>query len=261
MIRLDSARTEEAVALIALGHQASIGNQFVDAEIYFRNAIGLDDRLPMAHNNLGWALYKQGRINEAIESYQNALLLNGSFTLAQINLSSLFVTLGRAEEARDLWRTLAAANPRDRRLLNSIVSDALRTGDLRTAASMAERYATVCRSYGESRWRAEDSLAKDSVSPVPMITIDKLKHDIAQFEYLTNQGFLEIDLEDIIKRCERVLDRKRHVGHGLSFAFDDETSDLIGHVYGRLVHLRKTPRTRPGVVGGVGFRCGGKGLR
>jgi tetratricopeptide (TPR) repeat protein len=246
MTRLDSVRpaerAEEALALIAQSHQASISNQFVEAEIYLRKAIELDDGLPMAHNNLGWALHKQGRLSDAIESYRNALTLNGSFTLAQINLSSLFASVGRIEEARNLWRVLAAANPRDRRLLNSIVSDALGAGDIRTAASVAEQYATVCRGFKESRWGAGDSLAPDSVTPVPMITIDKLKHDIEQFQYLKGQGVLAIDLGDIIERYQRALERKRNVGHGVSFACDDETSDLIGHVYGRLVHLRETPR-------------------
>jgi len=165
-------RTDDAMELVAQGHQASLANQFVEAENYFREAVALDDKLPMAHNNLGWSLHKQGKFGDAIESYQSALALNGSFTLAQINLSSLFATLGRVEEARGLWRALAAANPRDSQLLNGIVSDALGGGDLRTAASMAEQYATLCRGFGASRWRAGDSLASDG-SPVPMLTVDK----------------------------------------------------------------------------------------
>jgi len=63
-----------------------------------------------------------------------------------------------------------------------------------------------------------------------------------QFRYLKGQGFQAINLEDVLERYQRVLETKRHVGHGVSFAFDDETSDLIGHIYGRLVHLLKTPR-------------------
>jgi tetratricopeptide (TPR) repeat protein len=138
---------ESALALIAQGHQASLDGQFADSEICFRKAIALDAGLPMAFNNLGWALQAQGRNGEAIEAYQNALALNGDLTLAQINLSSLFADLGRVEDAAVLWRVLAASNPRDRTLLNSIISAALEAGDLATAAAVAEQHACLCRAF------------------------------------------------------------------------------------------------------------------
>jgi tetratricopeptide (TPR) repeat protein len=229
--------TERALALIAQGHQASLDRQFADAEICFRNAIALDARLPMAFNNLGWALQAQGRNGEAIEAYQGALALNGGLTLAQINLSSLFAALGRVEEAAGLWRALAAGNPRDQTLLNSIVSAALEAGDLATAANVAEQYASLCRAF-----RGVGAGAGDSLSPAPMLTVDKLEHDIAQFAYLRTQGFQAVDLENVIERYRRVLEAKRRVGRGVPFPFDDETRELISDVYGRIVHLRETPR-------------------
>lgn len=233
--------TEHALALIAEGHRASLDRRFPDAEICCRKAIELNAGLPMAFNNLGWALQRQGRNGEAIDAYRRALVLNGDLTLAQVNLSRLFADLERVSEAASLWRALASGNPDNRPLLNSIITAALGAGDLATAASVAEQYASVCRAF-RGVGQSSTDLPADRLSSPPTLTIDKLEHDIAQFGYLTAHGFQAVNLEDVIERYRRVLDRKRHIGRGVPIAFDDETRELIGDVYGRIVHLRQTPR-------------------
>jgi tetratricopeptide (TPR) repeat protein len=220
-----------ALDLVARGHQASLDNRFVEAESCFREAIALDGGLPMAHNNLGWALYRQDRFEEAIQSYRNALEFNPGLTLAQINLASLFSALGRTGDARVLWLALVESHSQDRGLLNGVVSAALGAGDLGTAADAAAQFAQLRRSSGAIE-----------MSPPLRIANDKLRHDIAQFRYLRSQGFDAIDLDDIVERYERVLAKTRHRGQGVSFDMDQETRGLIGDFYGRIVHLRDTPR-------------------
>jgi len=232
---------DEALDLIAHGHQASLDNRFPDAESCFRKAIALDAGLPMAHNNLGWALYRQDRLGEAIQSYQNALELNPRLTLAQVNLAALFWTLGRIDEARVLWLALMETHAQDQGLLNGVVSAALAASDLETAAAAAARLAQLRRPSGVSR-RGEEPPPAIDISPAPRITNDKLRHDIAQFQYLRSQGLDTINLDDIVGRYERALEKTRHHGHGVSFAMDAGTRELIGDVYGRIVHLRDTPR-------------------
>lgn len=47
--------------------------KFADAEVKFKKSLEKDDKLFQGHFNLGDAYYKQGRFDEAIQSYQNSL--------------------------------------------------------------------------------------------------------------------------------------------------------------------------------------------
>jgi tetratricopeptide (TPR) repeat protein len=229
-----AADCDDVLDVVARGHQASLDNQFVEAENYFRKAIAVDGGLPMAHNNLGWALYKQNRFGDAIQSYRDALKLNPDLALARINLATLFWTLGRIDEARALWLVLIDLHGQDQGFLNSVVSAALSAGDLRTAGGAAAQLAKLRLSSAAP--------GTDNVLPLPKITNDKLRHDIAQLQYLRSQGFDAIDLDDILDRYQRVLEKSRHRGLGVSFSMDAETRDLIGHVYGRIVNWYEAGR-------------------
>jgi len=240
-----SCRLDEALALIDRGHQASLENRFIDAERYFRAALAVNAGLPMAHNNLAWVLQKQGRNEEAIQCYERALGLNGNLKLAQVNLALLLSTLGRIEHAGIVWRNLLTSNPNDREVLNSVINNALRGGDLAGAFAYSERYAALCR---HSAWHCLGEQFRpgndDGPFPIPVLTIPKLKHDIAQFRYLRELGMPGVDLDDIIRRYELALKLTIHRSDDRRDEFDDVTRQLIGHVYNRIVHLRDTPRVQ-----------------
>lgn len=78
----------------------------ISANMLWRNDISLSQRIisyapdaSFAHNNLGFALAKQGKINEAIKEYTNALRLNPNNAKAHNNLGVVYTTQGRLDEA------------------------------------------------------------------------------------------------------------------------------------------------------------------
>ena len=67
-------------ALNALGYEAYKASQFDKAEAYLRRAIAADELQYWAHNTLGAILLYQGKVEEAIASFQRSVKANKTAT-------------------------------------------------------------------------------------------------------------------------------------------------------------------------------------
>ncbi len=74
-----------------------------DSETLFRRALDVTRDNWLAHNNLGLALAKRGKVEEAKEHYEQALQIKPDYAVAQNNLGLALVTLGRRQEAMGHW--------------------------------------------------------------------------------------------------------------------------------------------------------------
>ncbi len=63
------------------------------------------------YSNLGIALARQGRVNEAIENYQQALRMEPTFSVAHYNLGNLLARQGRLEEATLYYEAALKIDP------------------------------------------------------------------------------------------------------------------------------------------------------
>lgn len=91
-------------------------NIFPDAEVNFKKAIEEDAETFSAHYNLGSALYKQERYDEAIKSYQNALSLAESDGLkSQIfyNRGNALLKSQKLQESIESYKEALKINPND----------------------------------------------------------------------------------------------------------------------------------------------------
>lgn len=68
------------------------------AEDKLNKAIGLDDRLPQAHNALGVLYTDSGRYDEAEAHYRRALAIDSDYHLARINYADMLCRAGRFQE-------------------------------------------------------------------------------------------------------------------------------------------------------------------
>jgi spermidine synthase len=87
---------------------------------YLERAATLDPRNAEARNNFGNALRAQGRLNEAILQYQQAVELLPNFVMYRSNLASALTGAGRLKEAITHYEEAIKASPSDPFIANNL---------------------------------------------------------------------------------------------------------------------------------------------
>lgn len=82
-----------------------------ESEKAFRQAIKLKPGYADAHNNLGFTLQEQGKLNEAINSYRRALKINPTHADAHNNMGNALKSKGKLNEAIMAYRRALKINP------------------------------------------------------------------------------------------------------------------------------------------------------
>lgn len=103
--------------------EKKIANSYKSAERELRSAIQLNPRMFQAHSDLGYALRKQGRYEEALAAYDTALGLSPGYVEAIEYRAEAYLGLGRVEEAKSAYMTLFE---RDRGRANELL-DAMKS--------------------------------------------------------------------------------------------------------------------------------------
>ena len=85
---------------------------FPAAEIYFSKLVNLK-KDPVYFSNLGAALYKQARLLEAAEAYENAIALDDKRANRLQSLAQVYHELGDAEKALKYFEAAAKRKPKD----------------------------------------------------------------------------------------------------------------------------------------------------
>ena len=76
---------------------------------YLREALRIDPLSPEAHNNMGGALQRLGRFDEALVEHREAARLNPALVDARYNIGVVDQALGRMDEARSEYETVLRA--------------------------------------------------------------------------------------------------------------------------------------------------------
>ncbi len=82
-----------------------------DNVLLWSHTLGCTSGNPTAHDNLGAALLKKGRVGEAIEQFQITLELQPESASAHNNLGAAFLEQGRVDEAIEQYRKTIAIQP------------------------------------------------------------------------------------------------------------------------------------------------------
>jgi len=75
-----------------------------DSETLFRHALAVNQNNWLAHNNVGTALYRQGRDEEAIQHFQECVRLQPRYASAHLNLGNAFHRIGRDDDSIRAYR-------------------------------------------------------------------------------------------------------------------------------------------------------------
>ncbi len=133
--------------------------------------------------------------------------------------------------------------PETPRALGDLIGAALRAGDLPLAGERAARYAAICRGTRFHPVRRDDDPELPASIPwSPVLRSSTLLHDVEQLEYLQRRGVLGDELTPIIARYDELLDTLRPLDPDAPVPLIGDAKAKVGHVYGRLVHVRATPR-------------------
>ncbi|RTL29308.1 MAG: tetratricopeptide repeat protein [Rhodocyclaceae bacterium] len=104
-------KPDQAHAYNALGYSLVDHNMRLDeAEMLIRKALSLLPGDPFIIDSLGWALYRKGKLTEALEQLKTAFELRADPEIAA-HLGEVLWMLGRRDEAAKTWRDAAKANP------------------------------------------------------------------------------------------------------------------------------------------------------
>ncbi len=103
-------------SLINDGVELYKNNKFSDAEVNFKKGLEKDAELFQGHFNLGDAYYKQGRYDEAIQSFKNSLTLTENKNdRAKIyhNIGNSFLKSQKFPESIEAYKNSLKLNPDD----------------------------------------------------------------------------------------------------------------------------------------------------
>jgi len=108
------ALQERAFELDPLSHKSDVATSLIragrnaEAEAAILRSLGIDTTYARGHATLGWARFRQGRIEEGLASLEKAVELapNELIWLAQLGQATALA--GRTERAREILRELEA---------------------------------------------------------------------------------------------------------------------------------------------------------
>jgi tetratricopeptide (TPR) repeat protein len=229
--------------LLRRGHALSQRGAHSEAEKIFRAVIDQTPLNAMAWNNLGWVREEIGDLEEALRCYQEALRIDESHTLARRNLSRLFVRAGTAEKARMLFHRELSSGSQGYEWCMRAVTDAFVNEDYRSAGDIARIMAEL--RWG-SRWYPRLLAPTEEALVAPAaeryLTIAKLRHDVAQMEYLEARNLLGFDSSTYRQAYKLIAERLKAAGiqHQVPLNLADE--ETIGEIYNRFLYVRETPR-------------------
>lgn len=140
-----------------------------DTETLWRWTISRNPSSWMAYNNLGTALLKTGRVEEAVAQFNKALEIQPRYAVAHNNLGNAFLRLGRAADSFAHLQEALEIDPRNAEAHNNMGNTFLQMGRTDEAAAHYAKALEIDPSYVEAhnnlgalslqRGRLEDSIA------------------------------------------------------------------------------------------------------
>jgi tetratricopeptide (TPR) repeat protein len=115
----------------------------------FEHALSVTNGNYVIHNNLGFELALQGRMDEAIMHYRAALRINPEFELAHINLGSALFSQGEIEKSLAYYQTTLSQTPRFAGVHHNLGILLLRVGRIDEAVDHFQETLRIKPDYAE----------------------------------------------------------------------------------------------------------------
>ena len=133
--RLAGAGLVVAAALVLGGMTFGRNRDYRSEAILWTDALAKSPGNPRAHNNLGSALVQEGRIDAAIDHFEEAVRLDPQYADAYANLGSACIRQGNLEAALEALHAALGLDPRNAQAHYSLGLALLRQGHLAESAA------------------------------------------------------------------------------------------------------------------------------
>lgn len=140
----------DPVAHLNLGNALGRAGRLEDAAASYRRALALRPELAEAHNNLADVELEQGRLDAALGSLRRAVELRPDFSDAHQNLGKTLLRLGRYEEALESCRKALELAPESAQAHNSLGNVLARLGQFDTAVASFRRCIALQPGFAEA---------------------------------------------------------------------------------------------------------------
>lgn len=123
-----------------LGWTRALREEYPQAEEAYKHALSLASGSAELHNNLGWVYYAQGKLDDAIGSYTEALRIDPDFSLAYVNVGLALTDKSELVDAAEvLQRAIDGADTSARKAqaCNALAYCRAHQGDLKEALRLA----------------------------------------------------------------------------------------------------------------------------
>lgn len=118
--RLLDIKPDHAHALNAMGYSLAERNiRLGEAHQLIARALSLAPEDPFIMDSMGWVLYRQGKLGEALKTLENAYKLRADPEIAA-HLGEVLWALGRKDDARSLLKDAVKKNPESEVLVGTI---------------------------------------------------------------------------------------------------------------------------------------------
>ncbi|HUJ11316.1 MAG TPA: tetratricopeptide repeat protein [Verrucomicrobiae bacterium] len=167
---------------------------YTDLETLWRDTLTKNPRCWLAHNNLGNVFWGEGKISDALEQYEQALLLNPDYAEAHNNLGNVFWGEGKISDALGHYEQALRLNPTSAEAHYNLGSVLAQTGKIREALAHFEQAVRLKPDYAEAHENLGVALVDLGRGPEAMAQWEqalRFRPDFAEAHYNLGKAFAQ----------------------------------------------------------------------
>jgi tetratricopeptide (TPR) repeat protein len=151
--------------------QNNLGNALLklgredEAAAHFQTALKIKPGFAEGYNNLGNVLFQKGRVDEAIICYQKALEINSDYALAHYNLGNALVKKGSMDEAIAQFQKALEINPDYAEAHNNFGYALIQKKSADEAIVHFQKALQINPDYADARNNLSNALIQSRVNP------------------------------------------------------------------------------------------------
>ncbi|HUI08239.1 MAG TPA: tetratricopeptide repeat protein [Verrucomicrobiae bacterium] len=168
--------------------------KYASLETLWRDTLTKNPQCWLAHNNLGNVYWREGKINDALGHYEQALRLNPDYAEAHNNLGNVFWREGKISDAIEHYEQALRLNPDSPEAHYNLGSVLAQTGKTTEAIAHFEQALRLKPDYAEAHENLGVVLAHLGRVPEAMAQWERalrLKPDFAEAHYNLGKSFAQ----------------------------------------------------------------------